>query len=466
MLAAERADLDTTLERIWELGQRFGLDPFPTHFDLVPATIMYEFGAYGLPGRFSHWTRGKAFHFMKTQYDYGLSKIYELVINTNPAQAFLMEANSVLENKFVAAHVLAHVDFFKHNVYFGETCRQMVDQAGLGAARIRDYEGRFGPERVEAILDAALSLEEHGDATPVVRIEGRQTRRTAAGQASAYDDLWYVVDGKPKEKEERRKFPEEPQKDLLAFLQAHSPELEDWERDIVGIVRQEMAYFMPQARTKIINEGWASYWHERIMSELDFTPQEHREFRALHSAVISPPASKSHLNPYYVGYHVLHDIEDRWNARALGSSTMGLDHEMNGREKLFEVRETESDVSFLRKYLTKALVESLDLFVYKLEGDQWVVTDKDWERVRDALVATLTHHGVPYIELLDADYRRSGELYLRHRHEGEDLDVGYAEKTLGYVHRLWGRPVHVETVVDGTGTVLSFDGVTATSRVT
>src|SRR3954468_19526716 len=107
-MASETELISAAIEEIWEVGEQMQLDPFPIHFEIVPAKIMYEIGSYGLPGRFSHWTHGKAFHQMKTMYDYGLSKIYELIINTNPAQAFLMEGNSLIQNKLVIAHVIGH----------------------------------------------------------------------------------------------------------------------------------------------------------------------------------------------------------------------------------------------------------------------------------------------------------------------------------------------------------------------
>src|SRR5512142_1318457 len=163
MTDAELKELEKTIERIWEIAEGFGLDPYPVHFEVVPAAIMYEFGAYGLPGRFSHWTHGRAYHQIKTQYDYGLSKIYELVINTNPSYAFLMGGNSLLQNKLVAAHVLAHVDFFKHNAYFAKTNRQMVEGASVNAERIRKYEFDHGRDEVESFLDAVLSIQEHVD---------------------------------------------------------------------------------------------------------------------------------------------------------------------------------------------------------------------------------------------------------------------------------------------------------------
>ena len=154
-------DTEKALQEIWDAAVRLGLDPFPTHFEVVPANIMYELGAYGIPGRFSHWTHGKAYWHMKTMYDYGLSKIYELVINTNPSLAFLLETNSVLENKMVIAHVLGHTDFFKHNMYFDHTSRQMVESASLNAERIARYEFEHGTLAVEKFLDAVLSIKEH-----------------------------------------------------------------------------------------------------------------------------------------------------------------------------------------------------------------------------------------------------------------------------------------------------------------
>src|SRR5690242_18017891 len=127
MTPEEVRELESAIDEIMTIADRMGLDPYPVHFELVPAAIMYEFGAYGLPGRFTHWTHGRAYYQMKTMYDYGLSKIYELVINSNPSYAFLLESNTPLQNKLVAAHVLAHSDCFKHNAYFAPTSRRMLD---------------------------------------------------------------------------------------------------------------------------------------------------------------------------------------------------------------------------------------------------------------------------------------------------------------------------------------------------
>ena len=269
------AELETAIEQIWEIAQREGLDPYPTNFELVPATIMYEFGAYMLPGRFSHWSRGKAYYRMKTEYDYGLSKIYELVVNTNPSYAFLMEQNELLQNKVVVAHVLGHTDYFKNNTYFRFTPGNMIDKVSVNADRIRKYEYDHGTGTVERFLDAVLAIEEHID--PNLHIRRAIEKRNAQGgggdenqenqrPTSAYDDLWSLAERKAVQAAEeaerslhakRRRFPPEPEKDVLLFLARYAPNLEEWQRDILLIVREEMVYIVPQMQTKIANEGWA-----------------------------------------------------------------------------------------------------------------------------------------------------------------------------------------------------------------
>lgn len=874
---SELDDLRNAIEEIWEFSSAHTpLDPFPIHFELVPAKVMYEIGAYGLPGRFSHWTHGKAFHQMKTMYDYGLSKIYELIINTNPAQAFLMTGNSLIQNKLVIAHVIGHSDFFKHNAYFHHTNRQMSETAGVTAERIRAYEREHGERAVEQFLDAVLAIQEHID--PNLRIArkpfGDAPDKPQRARGTDYDDLWKLrnkdpetVPGQP-----RRKIPPEPEKDLLLFLLQYAPELEDWQRDVLNIVREEMRYFLPQMQTKVMNEGWAcatgdsllateqgfirfrdlyarrekirvgsggvgalhpvtdfhtesqtptirittrrgytiegalrhrvrlqdgawvyledvkpgqrvalacgaevwateplplvyepavadpslnvvaeaagtslwtvlrhrkgtatrsaaaietalaetgyvagrsgkvvsnrralqpppvvderlahllgyfvgdgnitksgicltsgdgdylrrladlaetslgvptsvrddrtstgerwrleihsrellrlldglgvdlsaraagkdvpdsvlrsprsvvaaflsgyfdadayagpdgvvlssasqelvrtvqvvllnfgilstqraqrdgcfhleikgasaarfhreigfrlerkqqaletyveshqwykseqaddevvriepgcadvfditvdvahayvanglihhnSYWHSRILREMDLTGEEHIEFTRLHSGVLSPSPRGTSINPYYLGFKIFEDIERRWNGdltdderRRYREAKHGAEwpHRNQGREKMLEVRELENDVSFLRNYLTKDLIDDLDMYLYRREGDEWVVVDKDWRRVRDTIVESMTNFGFPYLVVEDGDYRRAGELYIRHRFDGREMDQHYAMRTMRYLHQLWSRPVHIETIVDDEPVVWTFDG--------
>jgi stage V sporulation protein R len=455
----EVRDLESAIGQIKEIADRMGLDPYPVHFELVPATIMYEFGAYGLPGRFSHWTHGRAYQQIKTMYDYGLSKIYELVINTNPAYAFLLENNTVLQNKLVAAHVLAHVDFFKNNAYFEHTNRSMLETVSINAERLRRYEFEHGREKVETLLDAVLSIQEHIDNNPRLRHGAPDEpvhRRRLDPPSTPFDDLLRLGETKAEPEPEVRRFPAHPEKDLLLFLADHAPDLEPWQRDVLHIVRSEQLYFLPQMQTKIMNEGWASFWHARIMRELDLTESEYVQFAQLHSGVLSP--SKRNVNPYYVGMKIFEDIERRWDQpteeeREKLGRTGG-----EGRAKIFEARSLDNDASFLRNYLTRDLVEELDLYLYRLEGDKWVIVEKDCEVVRDTILTSMTNFGQPYIVVEDGDYRRGRELYLKHQHEGDDLDLDYADKTLKFLYQLWCRPVHLETIVEGKSTVLTYEG--------
>lgn len=474
MVDKEVKELEAAIEQIWDIAAgKFGLDPFPVHFEVVPATVMYEVGSYALPGRYSHWSFGKAYHRMKMMYDFGLSKIYEVVINSNPAYGFLLDTNSPLQNKLVIAHVLGHIDFFKNNVYFSRSNRRMIDEAAIHARRMGEYEFKYGRKVVEQLLDAILSIEEHIDPDLFIKRDTRSAESKEESERAAesrrlngpYDDLLssaeraQVREAKKggKSDSSRNSELDQPEKDLVYFLMKHSPILEPWQRDVIAMIHQEMEYFVPQMQTKIMNEGWASIWHSRIMREMDLPTNDHLEFAELHAAVVSP--HKGQLNPYYLGYKIFEEIEKRWDNPTDDERRDFGRVGGEGRDKIFEVREFDNDVSFLRNYLTEELCEELDLFIYELVNDEeWTVTEKRWERVRDQLVGNMTNFGFPYIEVLDGDYNRNRELYLKHRYEGVELDTKYARKTLEFVHRLWGREVHLETTVDGDSLVMHYDG--------
>lgn len=473
MVDREIKDLEKALEQIWEIAKRNGLDPYPTRFEIVPSTVMYEIGSYALPGRYSHWSFGKAYHRMKTMYDFGLSRIYEVVINTNPAYAFLMETNSPIQNKLVIAHVLGHVDFFKNNVYFSQTNRRMIDEVSIHAQRISEYEFQHGRKTVEEFLDSVLSIEEHIDPNFFIKKERNvvvdKKKKKGKKKEGRYDDLLNLEikqkraeeeknkDKNKKEAKPREKNPLLPEKDLIYFIMNNSPTLDPWQRDIMAMIHQEMEYFVPQMQTKIMNEGWASYWHSRIMRELDLPDNDHIEFAELHSSVVSP--HKNQLNPYFLGYRIFEDIEKRWNNPTAEERKLYNRQGNEGRAKIFEVRELDNDISFLRNYLTEDLCEELDLFVFELVDDEeWTITEKKWERVRDTLVASMTNFGFPYIEVADDDYNSNRELFLKHRYEGTELDLKYARRVLEHVYKLWGRTVHIETTSDNESTILHFNG--------
>lgn len=463
MNEVEQKELEYAIEEITEIATGFGLDFYPMRYEICPADIIYTFGAYGMPTRFSHWSFGKQFHKMKLHYDLGLSKIYELVINSNPCYAFLLDSNSLINNKLIVAHVLAHCDFFKNNVRFQNTKREMVESMAATADRIRQYEIKYGKQEVETFLDAVLAIDEHIDpslmrpklAWSMDDVEFVEEEETAS---TPYDELWGLDDrnkAKKPKKKVAKKFPPQPEKDILLFIENFSRELTDWQRDILTMMREEMLYFWPQLETKIMNEGWASYWHQRIVRELDLTSAEAIEFAKLNAGVVQP--SKTGINPYYLGLKIFEDIEERYNNPTEEMKQRGV-KPGSGREKMFEVREIESDISFLRNYLTKDLVMREDMYLFQKQGRDYKIVDKAWKQVRDQLVSMRVNGGFPYITVNDGDYNKNGELYLKHGFEGIELDLKYLEKVLPYIHQLWGRGVHMETVVEDKPLLYSYDG--------
>ena len=455
----ELYELEKAIAEISERAKKFGLDFYPMRFELCPADVLYTIGAYGMPTRFTHWIFGKHYFRLKTMYDFNLSRIYELVVNSNPCYAFLLEGNSLLQNKLVIAHVFAHCDFFKNNAWFKNTNRNMIETMAVNADRIREYEFLYGLGEVEKILDCALAIQEHIDFHQIKKKEepGTRKKKESHQRDTPYDDIWAIGSGeKEDEKPEEEKFPPYPEKDIIGFIMTHSHSLKDWQREILAMVRDEMYYFWPQVETKIINEGWAAFWHTRIMRDLNLSDEETLEFARLHGGILQ--TSRTRLNPYLLGMKIFEDIEKRWDNPSPEERERFARPGGEGRAKIFEVRETENDISFLRNYLTKDLVRELDLYLFKKQGQQWKVTDTDWETVRDGIVANLVNGGYPYLTVEDGDYKGSGQLFIRHRHEGVDLDTYYLEKTLPYVYHLWGKTVHLETVLEGRPIIFSYDG--------
>lgn len=486
----EDVELQGALEHIWDIAQENHLDPFPTIFEVVPPKVMNQIGSYGIPNRYSHWTFGRTFRQMKTQYDYGLSKIYELVINSDPSQAFLLENNPTIENKFVMAHVLGHTDFFKNNFRFANTRRDMPSVAERHAEKIADYEEKYGRLNVEMILDATLSIEEHVDPfTPnrmsrddelkYWRDNAYKARDSTENEKAQFSDM--IESRKHKTVEQNLgqtalHIPPLPDKDLLGFIRNHAPYLEDWQRDVVDIVRSEAIYFYPQKRTKIMNEGWAAYWHKRIMREMGdrelITDDENESWWKLHSSVVAPnPRS---LNPYYLGMKVYEYLEDYYNGNLDEDEISWLEErgetiyphfegdlkDSPAADKLREVMMHNDDQSFIRNYFDRNIAKRMDMYIYESTTDVYGlehtrIKEAGWEEIREKLVSMLDNAGTPHIHVVDGDFNHSGQLYLKHTFDGRSLDKSYINKTLIYINRLWGRQVHLETPNDD-GTLVRY----------
>jgi len=261
-------------EEVEGYARNFGLEFFPIVYEVLDYKTMNEVAAYGgFPTRYPHWRFGMDYEQLSKSYEWGLSKIYEMVINTNPAYAYLLEGNSTTDQKIVMAHVCAHVDFFKHNYFFSKTNRKMIDGMANHAARVRRHMARWGQEVVEDFIDTCLSLENLIDPMSPYIVRNRPTRKDeddpepevgklkAKGYMDSFINPPSYLEAQKKKKEEeakrqKRRFPEAPVRDVMQFLIEHAP-LEHWQRDVLEIVRDEAYYFAPQAMTKVLNEGWA-----------------------------------------------------------------------------------------------------------------------------------------------------------------------------------------------------------------
>lgn len=494
----EDAELIDALGNIWDIAEEHHLDPFPTAFEVAPANVVYQIGAYGIPGRYSHWTHGRAYSQMKTQYDYGLSKIYELVINSNPSQAYLLENNPPIANKFVMAHVLGHTDFFKNNHTFARTRRDMPEAVAMNASRIRDYERAAGPIEVERFLDAALAIEQYVDPYQIDRPlrddelakwrdDAEREHKPRPVIATEFDDLFDPPSPSTEQNLGKRALamiPPQPDSDILGFIRNHAPYLNNWQRDVVDIVRAESLYFYPQRRTKIMNEGWAAYWHKRIMREMGdrghLSDSENEDWWALHSGVVAP--NPKSLNPYYLGMKMYEYLEDYYNGTLEDHETAYLQRQGVQTYPRYEGPLADSpamphlrdammyndDQSFIRNHFNKIIADRMEMYLYEQVGEKdgepvYEVVNNSWSMIRDQLVQSMDNNGVPAISVRDGDYDRRGELYLQHEFDGRMLDPDYVRKTLPYVYTLWQRPVYLETRDSETDAVIvyRYDGTTA-----
>jgi stage V sporulation protein R len=468
----------------------YGLDFFPTIFEYIDADQLNAIAAKGgFPVRYPHWRFGMEYESLSKGYHHGLQKIYEMVINNDPCYAYLMTNNSFVDQKLVMAHVYGHCDFFKNNFWFSKTNRKMMDEMANHGNRVRRYMDEVGVEEVEEFIDACLSLEDQIDIhAPFIRrreeksrydFDGSKDKEDVEGpprfRAKGYMDSFINPRQKlaaaAKELEEKRReakpFPERPERDLLLFLLEHAP-LNAWQADVLSIVRDEAYYFAPQAQTKIMNEGWASYWHSTIMTRQGLTSADVVNYCDHHSGTLA--SSPMQLNPYKLGIELFRDIEDRWNRGAFGKEFNDCEDYVTrrdwntdaglGREKIFEIRRIHNDLTFIDEFLTLDFVRDQKLFKfgYNSSTEYYEIETREFPRVKRQLLASLTNRGRPQIAVRDGNYKNRGELYLDHTYSGVELQIDYAKDTLRNLQRLWNRPVHLETVLEDTRTVISFDG--------
>jgi len=433
--------------RIESLAHALGLDYHPVDFELVPNNFMTEVAIYGLPIRMPHWSFGVRYIHQLIRQSMGNSRIFEVMFPGNPCHGYLVNSNTLAENTLVTAHVLGHADFAKNNHLFARFSEMsgtnIVEHAAAQAHRIEDAVKNHGQERVEAMLDAALALEPHVDVNQELH-RSLYPKFVDTTERIACDDPFsgrfrnLPGEGAPAEQSRERRnapVPPRPESDLLWFIAQYGPEMEDWERDIFLAVRHESFYFYPVFACNIMNEGWATYWHARLLREADFLPEDlYLDAVTCHSNVVRPFAAEQQaalaINPYHLGFTMWERIVDK-----------------QGIDRAREIRRDEDDFGFVRNYLDAELADKLGLFVFEAKNDEGIkINTRDVNQVREAILAPKFNYGAPRIQV--GEMKTDGTLVLVHEHgaDGRGLDLERASRVLQYVHRAWRRPVMLQTI--------------------
>ena len=429
-------DLEKWNEKIEKKAKELGLDYYPQEFEVIGFNEMIGYEAYvGMPSKYPHWSYGKAYEKNKTLYSLNLTGLpYEMVINSNPCLAYLMKDNTLLLQILTMAHVYGHNDFFKNNRLFKEGTRanMALEMFKLDSEIIRVYINNpsIGYDKVEKILDAAHAIRYSiGRSIGVNELNDSEIklRRINAYKEKIANREFLDMDKEISEPE-IDKIPLEPRDDVFGFIIEYG-KLEEWEKNILKIVKRETEYFLPQIETKTMNEGWACFCHYTILKELGLSEDLYLEFLKRHNDVVAP--IEGGLNPYYIGFKIFMDLEKRY-----------------GREKIFEVRALDRDSSFIRRYLTKELCEELNLFQYGKRNFDFVVEevsdDRGWKIIRDNLALSLGVGGIPHIRVIDLN-KKNYTLTLEHVFDGRELELSYAKETLRYLGKLWGYRVRLNT---------------------
>ena len=466
--------------RIYEIARENGLEFCDIEFDIVPQEKMFEIMSYSMPGQISNWKFGRDYEMTRTRYEkMGVGLPYEVVVNTNPARAYLMKDNTIALQSLIIAHVVAHVAFFGMNQYHIENDENIASRLSNASQRFEEYERKYGIDIVEKTVDAGHSimlhsnpwLKEETENEKLERIFERMKKKKHDREPTAFMDMFEDDSKADIDREKwnhalymklKNRTPVEPTEDLLRYIIDYSRGLADWQKDILEIIRSWGQYVWPNIKTKYMNEGFATWWHEFILRQLFkeklLTTEEHAEINYSNSLVKA--MNPYSMNPYLVGYEIWSDIIERWNTGRHGDEWNEIeDHDakmvyddksMKGMEQMFKILRTSNDWMFLNNFLTNDLVRKLKLYLFvKQVNPFWedlVITDKKADEIKEIIIKSFSHSGIPKMFIQNGNYLDKGELFIKHEHIGADLYPEYAQKTLEHIAFLWNNKVTLTTV--------------------
>ena len=473
-------------EEIAKIAAEYGLDTYPNQIEVISAEQMMDaYSSVGMPVGYHHWSFGKQFLSVEQRYKRGqMGLAYEIVINSNPCIAYLMEENSMTMQALVIAHAgYGHNSFFKGNYLFKTWTNpdSIIDYLVFAKKYVMECERRYGETEVELILDSCHALMNYGvdryKRPPRLSIQKERLRQKDREEylQSQVNDLWRtipktdVTDDPAKE----HRFPAEPQENILYFIEKNAPLLEPWQRELVRIVRKIAQYFYPQRQTQVMNEGWATFWHYTILNTLYDKGLVNDgfmiEFLKTHTNVVYQPAYNSPyysgINPYALGFAMMSDIrricenptdEDRhWFPEFAGTDWVkALDFAMRNFK----------DESFIAQYLSPKLIRDFRLFsVLDDDNDNYLEVsaihdDEGYRRVRSVL-ANQYNLSVrePNIQIYNVNLRGDRSLTLRHIQNNRQPLADDTEEIMKHLLRLWGFDVHLETMHEDSSVELTYE---------
>lgn len=464
---------------IASIAEEYGLDTYRNQIEIISSEQMMDaYASAGMPIGYQHWSYGKQFISVEQSYNRGqMGLAYEIVINSDPCIAYLMEENTMMMQALVIAHACyGHNSFFKGNYLFRSwtDASSIIDYLVFAKNYIAECEEKYGVDAVEALIDSCHALNNYGvdrykRPYPLSTHEEKELQKEREEYLQKQvNDLWRTIpqETKPEKNQEAHRFPPEPQENMLYFFEKNAPLLEPWQREIIRIVRKIAQYFYPQRQTQVMNEGWACFWHYFLINKLYerglVTDGFMMEFMQSHTSVIyQPPYNSpyfSGINPYTLGFNMMMDIrricenptdEDReWFPDIAGS---------NWQETLNFAMRNFKDESFILQFLSPKLMRELKLFAI-VDDDQnkdihvsAIHDEMGYKRVRELLSAQYNlGNREPNIQIYNVDIRGDRSLTLHHyQFNRKPLHEEHTNEVLKHVHRLWGFDVHLHSVDNG-----------------
>ena len=446
----------------------FGLDFYDTIVEFLDYDEISEIAAYGgFPVRYPHWQWGEQYEELSRGYEYGMHRIYEMVINTSPCYIYCLDSNTIVDHVTVIAHATGHNDFFKNNVFFSQTSQNMMNELANHGNRIRRLMSEWGKEEVGRFIDRVLCIETLIDPAkawvkrrikepiPDVRRTYNHPRRLKADKD--YMEDWINTKEWLEQERERLRIEEieknigifqNPDKDIMGYIKEHAP-FRPWQQAVFDMLYVECMYFAPQRQTKCLNEGWASFTDSHIMARCGFAHDEGIVEYAKHKAGVL--GGRRSMNPYKLGYTLLMDIEERWNKGRFGKDyeecqdsvlkekwdkKLGLGH-----DKVFECREFYDDVTFISEFFTEEFCNKYEFFQWaRFPDGTYKIVDRDWKNIRRLLLGNYINGGLPSIKLADPNYKGKRIFLMEHHWDGRTLHPTQTKDTMRALSWLWQGP--------------------------